>query len=373
MTTHAKDSWAFTRLPCLGALCATFMQKNRAPDAPYLETLPALIAVALAFLTLSGLVLAVSYNPWHAFDSVQFIERNVNDGWLIHAYHATGTTLIFGLVYLYLFRAILTRAYRAPGEFVWLLGVKIFAILLLTGWLGYVLTGGAAGYWSLFRAANAALSLGGLPGAVGTWFFGGPAGGNTLARLEVFHGLLAASALLTVGLFHASRKAIRPANPPRAVAFFPYYAAQYFAALAVFAFIFAVLAFYAPHLGAGGMNRIPAESLAVPLGGDTPWYLAPVAGLAGVFPSALSAILGVVAAAVVLYALPWLDRSGPNGAKGKLYCFFTWVLALDVLGLGVIANSLNCPSSATLAVVFTAWYFFHFLVLTPVVTSLEAE
>jgi quinol-cytochrome oxidoreductase complex cytochrome b subunit len=377
MTTHAKDahckdSWAFTRLPGLGALCATFCQKTRAPGASYFETLPFLISIAAAFLTLSGIVLAVYYNPWHAFDSVQFIERNVNNGWLIRTYHATGTTMIFAVTYIYLFRSILTRAYRAPGEFVWMLNVKLLAVLLLTGWLGYVLTGGAAGYWSLFNAANAAISLGGLPGAVGMWFFGGPAGGDTLARLEVFHALLAVSLLLVVWMIHASRRVIAPAAPARAVAFYPYYLAQYFAALAVFALIFAFLVFYAPHVGTSHMNRVPAESLAVPVGAGVPWYLAPAAGLIGVFPSAALSIFGAIAAAVVLYALPWLDRSGANGARGRLYGFFVWVLALDVLGLGWAANS-SCAFAATLAGLFTGWFFFHFLILTPVVTAMEAE
>jgi len=372
MTTQAKESWAATRLPYLGALCATFCQKTRAPGASYFEVLPFLISITAAFLTLSGIVLAVYYNPWHAFDSVQFIDRNVNNGWLLHAYHATGTTMIFGLTYIYLFRAILTRSYRAPGEWVWMLSVKLLAVLLLTGWLGYVLTGGAAGYWSLFNASNVALSLGGLPGAVGVWFFGGPAGGGTLARLEVFHVCLAASLLLVVWLIHASRKTIAAPAPARAVAFYPYYLAQYFAALAVFAFIFVVLAFYAPHLGTSHFSRIPAESLAVPVGAGVPWYLAPAAGLIGAFSSTGLSIFAVIAAAAVLYALPWLDRSGANGAKGKLYGFFIWVLALDVLALGLTVHG-GCPYAATLAGVFTAWFFFHFLVITPLVTAMEAE
>src|ERR1700757_443652 len=143
MTTQAKDSWMSTRLPYLGIVCATYLQRNRAANAPYFAAFPFLISVAAAFLTLSGIVLAVYYNPWHAFASVQFIDRNVNNGWLIRAYHATGTTMIFGLTYLYLFRGILRRAYRAPGEFVWMLSAKLLAVLLLTGWLGFVLTGGA--------------------------------------------------------------------------------------------------------------------------------------------------------------------------------------------------------------------------------------
>jgi ubiquinol-cytochrome c reductase cytochrome b subunit len=372
MTINAKDSWMATRLPCMGALCGSLFQKNLAPNAAYFEAFPFLIAVTAAFLTLSGIVLAVYYNPWHAFDSIQFIERNVNHGWLIRTYHATGTTMIFAVTYLYLFRLILGRRYRAPGEFVWMLSVKLLAVLLLTGWLGYVMTGGSAGFWSLYNAANAALSLGGLPGAVGLWFFGGPAGGGTLARIEVFHALLAVSLLLVVWMIHASRKTIAPAAPARTVSFYPYYLAQYFAALALFAFIFAVLAFYAPHIGRGTMNQIPAEALAVPLGAAVPWYLAPAAGLIGVFPTAILSIFGAIAAVAVLYALPWLDRSGAAGRKGRLYGFFVWLLALDILALGLVACS-GCAFAPVLAGIFTVWYFFHFLVITPLVTAMEAE
>ena len=85
----------------------------------------------------------------HAFASIQFIDRNVNNGWLIHGFHATGTTMLFGTIYLLLFRGILTRNYRAPGELVWVLGVALFSLLLLVGYLGYALTGGAVSYWSL--------------------------------------------------------------------------------------------------------------------------------------------------------------------------------------------------------------------------------
>jgi len=367
MTTELKHSWAGERMPGLGCLCACLFAPVYKPGSKYLDTLPALIAIMLAFLTLSGLVLAVYYDPWHAFASVQFIGRDVHNGWLVHAYHATGTTALFGLVYLYLFRAMLTRGYRAPGELAWGLGVKLLAVLLLVGWLGFVLTGGAAAYWSLFKASNGALALSGAPGAIGNWFFGGAAGGNTLARLEVFHAVLALGALVVMWLLFSARGAVAPkAEPGKGVAFFPYYLSQYLVALAVFALIFSVLAFFAPHFGQPRVNALPGDPLTVPVAVALPWYLLPLAGVAGALPGIWGGILGVVGALAVLAALPWLDRSGRGGAKGGLYCFLTWVLALDVVGLGVSCSPL-------LTALFTLWYFFHFLVLTPVVTAMEAK
>jgi quinol-cytochrome oxidoreductase complex cytochrome b subunit len=374
MSTDVKQSWAETRLPFLACLRTGNRTPSLAREAPYLATLPALITAALLFLAASGLVLAVYYNPAHAFDSLQFIDRNVSNGWLIHGFHATGTTMLFGAVYLLLFRGILTRGYRAPGELVWVLGVVLFSLLLLVGYLGYALTGGAVSDWSLIASTNAAGALTGVPGAVGTWFFGGPNGAGTLARLVVFHAVLALAAFGILALYHAGTRALAPKVEPRAaVRFYPYYTAQYFVALVVFALIFAVLVFFAPHFGQNPLNAAPANPLIVPALLTPPWYLAPFGAVQAVFPGIYGGIIGVIALLAVLFALPWLDRSGPNTRPGFLYRFLVFVLALDVIALGLAAASGPSLVAGILVVVFTIWYFLHFLVLTPLITALEAE
>jgi ubiquinol-cytochrome c reductase cytochrome b subunit len=371
MSTDVKSSWFASRLPSATSCDAT---PALAREAPYLAVLPWLVGVGLVFLAASGLVLAVYYNPAHAFDSLQFIDRDVNSGWLVHAFHATGTTMVFGAVYLLLFRGIYTRAYKFPGELVWLLQVKVFAGLLLVGWLGYVLTGGAVSYWSLTTAASAAGALGSFPGMIGTWFFGGPDGAGTLARLVVFHIVLALVLFATLAALCVARKAATPKVSGRgAVKFHPYYTSQYFVALSVFALIFAVLVFFAPHFGQNRLNLLPGSPFVVPGKLAFPWYLAPISGLGEVFPGVYGGIFGVVAGLAVVFALPWLDRSGLNGRAGALYKFLVLVLVLDVVGLGWAASNTHCGAASVLLVVFTVWYFLHFLVLTPLVTAMEAE
>jgi hypothetical protein len=49
------------------------------------------------------------------------------------------------------------------------------------------------------------------------------------------------------------------------------------------------------------------------------------------------------------------------------------VRALDVFGLGWAASAPASALSGILMVLFAVWYFLHFLVLTPLVTSMEAE
>jgi quinol-cytochrome oxidoreductase complex cytochrome b subunit len=374
MSSNITKPWIDTRLPFITAWRAHFLTPNLAPDAPYLGTLPSLITTALVFMALSGFVLSVHYDPAHPFTSLQFIDRNVNNGWLIHAFHETGTTMIFGAVYLTLYRIMVTRAYRAPGEVVWLLTVAQFCLLLLVGYLGYLLDGGAVSYWSLAGVTTAAGNLGGAPGAISNWFFGGPDGPGTLARIAMFHTLLALAIFGIVALHYLAKRAVTAPPPARGqVSFHPYYTAQYFVAFVVFALIFAVLVFFAPHFGENTLNGAPGGPLVVPATVSPPWYLLSITNVSHAFPGMWGGIFGVIARLAVLFALPWLDRSKPDATPGALYRFLVMLLALDILALGLAAAATPSMLTSILAIVFTAWYFLHFLVFTPLVTAMEAK
>jgi ubiquinol-cytochrome c reductase cytochrome b subunit len=342
-------------------------------EQPYLDTLPALITGTLLVLAASGLVLAVYYDPWHPYASIQFIRREVNSGWLIQSFHATGTTMLFGAVYLLLFRGIILRTYRARGEFIWLGTVALFCVLLLAGWLGYCLSGGAIAGVSLTQATASIETWNGLPGLLAGWFFGGPHGPGTLARLAMFHAVLGLAVFALVALLHAARKAARPVTP-RPVAFHPYYTAQYFVAFTIFALIFALFTFFAPHFGENPVNMLPAGPMIIPANPTPPWFLAPVSAVRVLLPGDAGGVITVLAMLGLLFALPWLDRfSGPPRQPGLLYKILVVVLALDVIALGLAAACRPSLTAVLLQIVFALWYFFHFLVLTPLVTAMEAK
>jgi quinol-cytochrome oxidoreductase complex cytochrome b subunit len=362
--------WLEHRLPIGNAVKRYFVEIPMARDLPYLGTLGALIAGTLAFLVLSGFVLSVYYiaAEGSAFNSIQFIMRQVNFGWLILAFHSTGTSLIFALVYLTIFRAMLAGHLRAPGEVVWFLKLAILLVLLLAGYLGYTLADGAASYWSLQSTTIAAARLGGAPGAIGEWFFGGPAGDGTLARVLALHIALALVLVLLLALHLAAKRAVAAA-PGRVVGFHPHYTSQYFVSFVAYALVFAVLVFFAPHLGQNPLNAVPASPLVVPAVLTPPWYLLPVSALSAVVPGTLGGIFAVIAAFAALAALPWLDRSA--GTPKLAYKILIFILALDVIILSLAAAAPPSLLTGILSVVCTGWYFLHFLVLTPLVTAAE--
>ena len=82
-----------------------------------------------------------------AFDSVEYIMREVDWGWLIRYMHSTGASFFFIVVYLHMFRAMLYGSYREPRELLWVLGVLLYLALMAEAFMGYVLPWGNMSYW----------------------------------------------------------------------------------------------------------------------------------------------------------------------------------------------------------------------------------
>ena len=108
---------------------------------------------SLAFLILflqifTGIFLAMHYKPDAklAFDSVEFIMRDVNLGWLIRYMHSTGASaflLWFTYICLELSCMDHSKAKRTHMAF----GVFIYLALMAEAFMGYLLPWGQMSYW----------------------------------------------------------------------------------------------------------------------------------------------------------------------------------------------------------------------------------
>jgi len=77
-------------------------------------------------------------NTLMAFNSVEHIIRDVNNGWLIRSLHANGASFFFILVYLHIGRGLFYGSYRNPRGLLWTIGVIIFILMMATAFIGYV-------------------------------------------------------------------------------------------------------------------------------------------------------------------------------------------------------------------------------------------
>jgi len=89
-----------------------------------------------------------------AFNSIEHICRDVNNGWLLRYFHANGASFFFINVYLHIGRGLYYRSYSAPRGMLWIIGVIIFILMMATAFIGYVLPWGQMSLWGATVITN---------------------------------------------------------------------------------------------------------------------------------------------------------------------------------------------------------------------------
>ena len=128
----------FKSHPLLKLVNSYVIDSPQPSNISYLWNFGSLLAFCLIIQIVTGVTLAMHYNPSvaEAFNSVEHIMRDVNNGWLIRYLHSNTASAFFFLVYLHIGRGLYYGSYRAPRTLVWTLGVVIFLLMIVTGFLG---------------------------------------------------------------------------------------------------------------------------------------------------------------------------------------------------------------------------------------------
>ena len=94
--------------------------------------------VALLIQIVTGILLAMHYIPHldFAFLSVEHIMRDINNGWLLRYTHSNGASLFFIVVYIHMFRGLYYGSYLYPNQSLWIIGVIIFLLMIITAFFG---------------------------------------------------------------------------------------------------------------------------------------------------------------------------------------------------------------------------------------------
>nr|YP_009463026.1 apocytochrome b [Pleurotus citrinopileatus]AUW35270.1 apocytochrome b [Pleurotus citrinopileatus] len=105
----------------------------------YLWNFGSLLALCLGIQILTGAFLAMHYQPNIdlAFNSVEHIMRDVNNGWIVRYAHANVASFFFIFVYAHIARGLYYGSYKAPRVLVWSIGVIILILMICIGFLGY--------------------------------------------------------------------------------------------------------------------------------------------------------------------------------------------------------------------------------------------
>ena len=286
-----------------------------------------LAVLVLVMQILTGIFLTMHYKPdaAKAFESVEYIMRDVPWGWLVRYMHSTGASAFFIVVYLHMFRGLIYGSYRKPRELVWLFGCGIFLCLMAEAFMGYLLPWGQMSYWGAQVIVNLFSAVPFIGPDLSLLIRGDfVVGDATLNRFFSFHviavplvllGLVAAHiiALHEVGSNNPdgveikATKSEKTGLPLDGIPFHPFYTVHDIFATSVFLFIFSAVLFFVPEGGGYFLepnNFIEANSLKTPLHIAPVWYFTPYYSMLRATTDIMVYIfMGVIAVAAVLAIL----------------------------------------------------------------------
>ncbi|MET0104502.1 MAG: cytochrome b N-terminal domain-containing protein [Sedimenticola sp.] len=360
-----------------------------------------LAMLVLVIQILTGVWLAMSYKPDAelAFGSVEFIMRDVDWGWLIRYMHSTGASAFFVVVYLHMYRGLMYGSYRKPRELLWIIGVLVYLAMMATAFMGYLLPWGQMSYWGAQVIVNLFSAVPWIGPELGVWIRGDfVISDATLNRFFALHFLLPFVLVALVFVHIVALHKVGSNNPdgieikkgPKGnkwsdtapadgIPFHPYYSVKDIAGIAGFLFLFAAVVFFAPEMGGYFIehpNFEPANPLKTPEHIAPVWYFTPFYAILRAVPSiAGSAFPGVVAmfaSILIMFFLPWLDRSPVKSIryKGMLYKVLLWLFVLNFIMLGYLGVQPTTDLYKLMAQIGTIYYFAFFL-LMPVYSKMD--
>ena len=360
--------------------------------------------IVLAIQVASGILLAMNYkaDASRAFESVEFIMRDVPWGWLVRYAHSTGASLFFAVAYLHMFRSLMYGSYRKPRELLWTIGVLLLLVLMGEAFFGYLLPWGQMSYWGAQVIVNLFSSIPLVGGELATWIRGDYIVSDaTLNRFFALHVIALPLALLAlVGLHLVALHEVGSSSPdgiefkedidPRTgtprdgIPYFPYHVAKETVAVAVFLGIFAAVVFFAPEMGGYFLeanNFVAADPLKTPEHIAPVWYFTPfysiLRAVPPLFGSQFPGVLAMGASVLIFFLLPWLDRGAVKSIRYRGWLFKSalgaFVVSFAVLGyLGTVPSHVwgqfgpwlgGADRAVVAARIFTAVYFLYFLLM----------
>jgi ubiquinol-cytochrome c reductase cytochrome b/c1 subunit len=375
--------WIDYRLPFVSFLEHELTAYPTPKNLNYWWNFGSLAGIILVIMIVTGVVLAMHYTPNSdlAFDSVERIMRDVNYGWLLRYIHMNGASMFFLIVYIHLFRGLYYGSYKYPRELLWILGVVILLLMIATAFMGYVLPWGQMSYWAATVITNLFSAIPVVGNDIVTLLWGGFTVGNpTLNRFFSLHYLLPFVIVAVVLLHllalhqHGSNNplGIDKRGPQDAITFHPYYTIKDMFGLCVFLLVFAIFVFYLPNQLGHPDNYIPANPMVTPNHIVPEWYFLPYYAILRSVPNKLLGVILMFGAVLILFLLPWLDTSRVRSARYRpIYRLVSWLLPIDAVILGYVGSQPPAGYIVTMGQLATIYYFFHFLILLPMLGKIE--
>ena len=372
---------SFLKQPLLAAVNDHLIDYPTPANLSYWWGFGSTSGICLIVQILTGIFLAMHYTPHIdlAFLSVEHIMRDVEGGWFLRYMHANGASMFFIVVYLHLLRGLYYGSYSSPRELVWIVGVVILLLMILTAFIGYVLPWGQMSFWG----ATVITSLASAIPVVGTdithWLWGGFSVDNaTLNRFFSLHYLLpfiiAGASLVHIVALHqyGSNNPLGCSATVDKIPFYPYLLLKDLVGWVVFAIFFSGFIYFAPNALGHPDNYIPANPMSTPAHIVPEWYFLPVYAILRSIPNKLGGVLAIGLVFVSLLVLPFIHTSPIRSSSFRpLHRKLFWLLVADCLLLGWIGCQPVEDPYVLIGQIASVYFFIYFLICMPLLGKLE--
>jgi len=368
--------------PLLSLINSYLVDSPQPSNISYLWNFGSLLGFCLVIQIVTGVTLAMHYNPsvLEAFNSVEHIMRDVNNGWLIRYLHSNTASAFFFLVYLHVGRGLYYGSYKAPRTLVWTIGTIILILMMAIAFLGYVLPYGQMSLWGATVITNLMSAIPWVGQDIVEFLWGGFSVNNaTLNRFFALHFVLpfvlAALVLMHLIALHDSAGSGNPlgvsGNYDR-IPFAPYFIFKDLITIFLFIVVLSIFVFFAPNILGDSENYVMANPMQTPPAIVPEWYLLPFYAILRSIPNKLLGVIAMFSAILIILVLPFTDLGRSRGLQFRplskifFYIFIANFLILMKLG----AKHVESPF-IEFGQISTLLYFSHFLVIVPVVSLIE--
>lgn len=347
----------------------------------YFYGLGSLAGIMLVVQILTGIFLAMHYTPHIdlAFNSVEHIMRDVNNGWLIRYMHANGASFFFIVVYVHIFRGLYYGSYITPREALWCSGVIIFILMMATAFMGYVLPWGQMSFWGATVITNLFSAIPLIGKDIVDWLWGGFAVDNpTLNRFFSLHFtfpfIIVGAVLLHLILLHevGSNNPLGITLKTENIPFYPYFYTKDLFGLMILFLVFFIFVFYYPNTLGHPDNYIEANPMKTPLHIVPEWYFLPFYAILRSIPNKIGGVIAMFGSLIILLTIPFTNSSEIRSTAFRpVFKVCYWLLVITFLLLGWVGQ---CPVEypyTEIGIISMIYYFLFFIIIIPFLGKIE--
>lgn len=343
-----------------------------------------ILGIILIIQIVTGLLLSMNYIATIelAYESVQYIKREVRFGNIIQSLHANGAFFMFIAVYIHIARSIRYGSYTYGGAVgAWYIGVILLLLMIITAFLGYSLPLGNMSLWAIAVITNLLSVIPYIGKDIVIYIYGGyNIGTSTIGRFYTLHYIMPII-IAILSIIHLVLLHKRGGSNPLGISsiknlgyinFHPYYSYKdIYGFVLIFTIYFYIVYMYPDLLGHSD-NYIEANPLVTPSHIVPEAYLLPFYSILRAIPNKALGVIFLLLAILILFILPFTYLGLiTTGLFRPIYTIAIYLIYMIFIMLIYSGGCIVAEPYISISQILTILYFYFFLIDIPLISFIE--